>query len=108
MNNIVEVVIPEWFEYDELVALSTIVNEEDATVGVLLAGDNLEMEKSYHPVVRVYLITLQDGKYEFTKEMSALSFNTKEEAIGFTTKFSNYSAIELFVDLYKQQINIAI
>ena len=108
MNNIVEVEIPEWFEYDELVALSTIVNEQDATVGVLLAGDNLDMERLYSPVIRVYLISLQNGKYEFVKEMSALSFNTKEEAIGFTTKFSNYSAIELFVDLYKQHINIAI
>ena len=108
MNNIVEVAIPEWFEYDELVALSTVINEQDATVGVLLAGDNLDMQRPYSPVVRVYLITLQNGKYEFAKEMSALSFNSKEEAISFTTKFSNYSAIELFVDLYKQHINIAI
>lgn len=108
MNNIVEVEIPEWFEYDELVALSTIVNEQDATVGVLLAGDNLDKQRAYNPIVRVYLITLQNGKYEFTKEMSSLSFNSKEEAISFTTKFSNYSAIELFVDLYKQKIDIAI
>ncbi|MDI7740783.1 hypothetical protein QMK38_02110 [Lysinibacillus fusiformis] len=108
MNNIVQVEIPEWFEYDELVALSTIVNEKDVSVGVLLAGDNLDKERSYNPVVRVYLISLQNGRYEFVKEMSALSFKTKEEAISFTTKFSNYSAIELFVDLYKQQINIAI
>lgn len=108
MNNIVEVAIPEWFEYDELVTLSTIINEQDATVGVLLAGDNLDMKRPYSPVVRVYLITLQKGKYEFAKEMSALSFNSKEEAVSFTTKFSNYSAVELFVDLYKQQITMAI
>ncbi|HWK24395.1 MAG TPA: hypothetical protein VNS08_15310 [Ureibacillus sp.] len=108
MNNIVEVTIPEWFEYDELVALTTIVSEEDATVGVLFAGDNLDQQKAYKPIVRMYLITLQNGKYEFTKEMSSLSFNSKEHAINFTTKFSTYSAIELFIDLYKQQIDIAI
>ncbi|KGR74517.1 hypothetical protein [Ureibacillus sinduriensis] len=108
MNNIVEVAIPEWFENDELVALSTIVDKQDAAVGVLLAGDNLDKQRSYLPVVRVYLITLQNGKYEFAKEVSAFSFNSKEEAVRFTTKFSNYSTIELFVDLFKEQINIAI
>lgn len=107
-NNIVEVAIPEWFENDELVALTTIVDEQDATVGVLLAGDNLDKQRPYRPVVRVYLIQLQNGKYEFAKEMSAFSFNSKEEAIHFTTKFSNYSTIELFVDVFKQQINLAI
>lgn len=108
MNNIVEVAIPEWFENDELVPLSTIVDTQDAAVGVLLAGDNLEKQRPYRPVVRVYLITLQNGKYEFTKEVSAFSFNSKEEAVRFTTKFSNYSTIELFVDLFKEQINMAI
>ncbi|MDN4495321.1 hypothetical protein [Ureibacillus aquaedulcis] len=107
-NNIVEVAIPEWFENDELVALTTIVDEQDATVGVLLAGDNLDKHRPYLPVVRVYSITLQNGKYEFTKEMSAFSFNSKEEAINFTTKFSSYTTINLFVDLLKKQINIAI
>ncbi|MFC7684622.1 hypothetical protein [Ureibacillus sp. GCM10028918] len=107
-NNIVEVAIPEWFEYDGLVALTTIVNEQDSSVGLLLAGDNLDKHRPYRPVVRVYLITLQDGKYEFTKEMGAFSFDSKEEVSSFTTRFSSYSTLEMFVDLFKQQMNITI
>ena len=108
MNNIVDVVNPEWFEFDGLVTLPTIINERDTSMGILLAGDNLDGKRPYNPVVRVYLLTLKKDKYEFTKEMSALSFNTEEDAINFVNKFSSYSAVELFVDLYKQQIKIAI
>ena len=108
MGNIVEVVIPDWFEYDELVALTTIAYEKDETIGLLLAGDNLDQQRPYNPVVRVYLITLHNGKYEFAKEMSAMTFNSKQAAIDFATEFSRNSAMELFVDIYRQQIDIAI
>lgn len=103
-----EVIIPNWFKDDELVTLTTIVDKQDTTQALLLAGDNLEQLRPYNPVVRVYLLTLQDGKYELTKEMSAITFNSKEEAISFSNKFPNYLAHELFIDLFKKNFNIAI
>ena len=108
MNKLTEVNIPNWFNYDELVNLATIVNEQDPTLALLLAGDNLEQLRPYNPVIRVYLLTLEEGKYDFTKEVCAVTFKSKEEAINFTSKFSSYSTIDLFIDLLKKDFNIVI
>lgn len=108
MNNNLEVTIPEWFKYDDLVTLTTIVNEQDSSVALLLAGDNLERIRPYDPVVRVYLLTLKNGKYEFAKEMGALTFKSKEAIDHFTSQFSTYLTWDLFIDIYKNDINIVI
>ncbi|RHW38599.1 hypothetical protein D1B33_06900 [Lysinibacillus yapensis] len=108
MENVVDVAIPQWFEYDELVVMKKIVNQQDKTTGILLAGDNLEQLRPYKPVVRIYVLTLVNNRFELTKEMGAISFESKECAEDFAANLAKYSAIDFFVDIHKQQIDLAI
>lgn len=108
MKNVVDVAIPEWFEFDELVLLKTIVDKNDHTAGILLAGDNLEQLRQYKPVVRIYLLSLANNQFEFTKEIAAISFESKADAIEFAANITNYSAIDFFVGIHRQQVDLAI
>lgn len=107
MSNVRQVEIPEWFEVDGLVKLNIIINDQQLN-GVLLAGDNLEQAHPYNPIVRIYLINLQQEKYEIVREVGAIAFKSKQEATDFALNITSYSLIDLFLDIHNKQIDVTI
>ncbi|MFP7199646.1 hypothetical protein SFC08_01610 [Lysinibacillus halotolerans] len=107
MSNMGQVEIPEWFELDGLEMLNTIINDQQLN-GILLAGDNLEQARPYNPVVRIYLINLQQEKYEIVREVGAVTFKSKEEVTDFASNITSYSLIDLFYNLHNKQIEVTI
>lgn len=94
--------IPNWFELDELHALHTIMNPLQDT-GVLVASENFNNEKQCNPTVRLYLLELQNGLLEVTKELDAFPFNCCDEALDFSRKLPNMNAIDLVLYLNKRK-----
>ncbi len=102
MNKQKEVSIPEWFELDGLRTLQVVISPKTKDVGILLAGENLDLTKICCPTVRLYLVNLINGKYELTKELDAFTFETKEEAIEFSKSLPELTAMDLVLMLNKQ------
>ncbi|MER2000941.1 MAG: geranylgeranyl pyrophosphate synthase [Lysinibacillus sp.] len=94
--------IPNWFELDELDALHTVMSPVNDT-GVLVASENFNKEKECNPTVRLYLLELQNGKFEITKELDAFSFTSCDEARDFSQKLPNMNALDLVLYLNKRQ-----
>ena len=94
--------IPNWFELDELHALHTVMSPANDT-GVLVASENFNKEKECNPTVRLYLLELQNGKFEITKELEAFSFNCCDEARDFSQKLPNMNALDLVLYLNKRE-----
>ncbi|RKQ19174.1 hypothetical protein [Ureibacillus endophyticus] len=107
MSNVV-VNIPSWFELDDLVVINTIINEKNPTFGTLIASDNINLEKPYRPRIRVYLIKLDNDKFNIEKELGSFTFKTQNEALDFSEKFSTISAVELLHKLHSEQVAYAI
>lgn len=99
----VEVNIPEWFELDGLSALHTVISPNYEEVGVLIAGENLDNTKCCDPTVRLYMVTLLEGKYEVTKELEAFTFNCMNEARKFSEQLPNLNALDLVMLLNKEK-----
>jgi hypothetical protein len=108
MSKDIEVNIPQWFRQDELFVLNVVIDDQDETTGTLFASDNFEQTRPYNPIVRVYSLRLNNGQFELESEISALSFNTKADAIAFSEKVLSYSATEFLVDIHKHKIKVAI
>ena len=103
MNNQIQVMVPEWFILDELHIIETIVNENTANVGIVVAGENFDASKHCCPTVRLYMIRLVDNQYELMKELDAFQFQTVEEAKAFSAKLPNLNAIDLIMMVNKEQ-----
>ena len=101
-NQIEKVSIPEWFELDELSTLKVVISPNTKDVGILLAGENLDLTKSCCPTVRLYLVNLINDKYELTRELDAFTFNSKEEAIEFSKSLPELTAMDLVMMMNKQ------
>lgn len=95
--------IPNWFEQDELHLLHTVMNPGN-DMGVLFASENFNKQKECNPVVRLYLLELQNDKFELTKELDAFTFNCCEEAREFSRKLPNMNALDLVLYLNKRQL----
>ena len=103
MTKQIEINVPEWFELDELNAISTIMSPIANGVGILVAGENLDLKKACYPTVRLYLLQEIEGKFEVTKELEAFPFQSKDEAIQFSTKLPTLNAIDLVMLLNREQ-----
>ena len=103
MTKQIEINVPEWFELDGLNTLDTIVSPNSDNIAILVAGENLDYTKSCCPTVRLYLMRLVENQYEVTKELEAFTFRSTEEAIGFSTRLPDLSAIDLVMLLNRQQ-----
>lgn len=99
----VEVNIPEWFELDGLSALHTVISPVFRDVGVLIAGENLDNSKCCDPIVRLYLVTLTEDKYEVTKELDSFKFKCINAARTFSEKLPNLNALDLVMLLNKEK-----
>ncbi|MEO4052226.1 geranylgeranyl pyrophosphate synthase [Solibacillus sp. CAU 1738] len=102
MNKQIEINIPEWFELDGLSTLQVVISPNTDNVGIILAGENLDLTKTCCPTIRMYLVNLINGKYELTKELEAFTFNSKEEALQFSEKLPELTAIDLVMMLNNQ------
>lgn len=102
MNKQIEVSIPKWFELDGLSTLQVVISPNRNDIGVLLAGENLDLTKACCPTVRLYLVNLMNGKYEITKELDAFTFKSKEEAIEFSKSLPELTAMDLVMMMNKQ------
>ena len=104
----VAVNLPEWFVADGLHTLKTIVSPNAEENGILVAGENLDATKCCNPTVRLYLMKLVDNQYEVMKELDAFSFKTTDEALRFSSKLPEISAIDLVLMLNKEQLLFAV
>lgn len=103
MKDQIQLMIPEWFILDELHIIETIVNENTANVGIVVAGENFDASKNCCPTVRLYMIRLVDNQYELMKELDAFQFQTVEEAEVFSAKLPTLNAIDLIMMVNKEQ-----
>lgn len=102
MSKQINVSIPEWFELDGLTTLQVVISPNREEVGILLAGENLDLTKTCCPTVRLYLVNMINGKFEITKELDAFTFESKEEALQFAQSLPEITAMDLVMMLNKQ------
>lgn len=103
MNNQIQLIVPEWFILDELHIIETIVSENSANVGIVVAGENFDASKYCCPTVRLYMIRLVDNQYELMKELDSFQFRTVEEAKAFSAKLPKLNAIDLIMMVNKEE-----
>ena len=99
MNILLNFTIPSWLELDELQILS--IQQQNSNEAVVIVGENLDESKLCRPTIRLYLAKRLDQTFEFVKELDAFLFDSKEQAIDFSEKIPNLSALDLVVQRNK-------
>ena len=98
MNQLLNFTIPSWLELDELEVLSIELQSHDQNHAIVVVGENLDETKSCSPTIRLYLAERVDQTFECVKELDAYVFKTKEEAIAFSKKLPQLSALQLILE----------
>lgn len=107
MRELIEMDVPEIFELDGLEIISTIVSPNNEKTGILLVGENFDLLRPYNPLVRVYLLNLNEKRYEVKKELYSFSFETTEKASEFLSKLPNLTVIDLILMLNNEELAFA-
>ena len=99
----IQVNLPQCFELNELYPLDTIMHPNSNKVGFLIAGEHFHKNAISNPIVRVYLMNLQENGYEVTTELESFKFSTIHEAQSFVAQLPTLSALDLILMLNKKQ-----
>lgn len=76
--------------------LATLFSPAEPNIGILVTGENYE-EKTTQPLVCVYLIAFNEGKWFIQEELQAFSFWSFKSAKRFVDDLPNMSAIDLML-----------
>jgi len=93
-----EIVFPDEL-IEDMKILSTVTNPEKEDLGILIMGENMEVEQYSGglSVIRLYLLNKRNFKYHFEIELGAFAFYDLESAYGFLIKLPEMSALELLI-----------
>lgn len=91
-------------ELDRMVLIETLISAMQPNTGVIIAGENYE-ETAIQPIVRVYLMTMEDEGWVIETELQAFAFNDIESANKFVSDLPNLSAIDILIRMSGHQSN---
>lgn len=91
-------------ELDGMVLLETLISPMQPNTGVIIAGENYG-ETSALPIVRIYLITMEEEEWVIEAELQAFAFSDIDSANKFVSDLSNLSAIDILIRLNGYQSN---
>ncbi len=74
------------------------------TSGVIIAGENYE-ETAIQPIVRIYLITMEDEGWVIETELPVFTFSDLDRANNFVSNLPNLSAIDILIRMNGQRSN---
>lgn len=83
-------------ELEDLEVLATLYSPEKPNIGVLVTGEDY-YEKSTQPVIRVYLIGVNEEQWFIQEELEAFSFWSFKSAKKFVDDLPSMSAIDLLL-----------
>ncbi|MGK7377609.1 hypothetical protein ACSFXN_07180 [Planococcus sp. 1R117A] len=89
-------------ELDGLVLLETLISPMQPNTGVIIAGENYE-ETSIQPIVRIYLITMEEEEWVIEAELQAFAFSDIDSADKFVSDLPNLSAIDILIRMNGHQ-----
>lgn len=91
-------------ELDGMVLLETLISPMQPNTGVIIAGENYE-ETSTWPIVRIYLITMEEEDWVMEAELQAFAFSDINSANKFVSDLPNLSAIDILIRMNGHQSN---
>ena len=94
--------LPE--ELDGMVLIETLISPMQPNTGVIIAGENYE-ETSIQPIVRIYLITMEEEEWVIETELQAFAFSNIASANKFVSDLPNLSAIDILIRMNGYQSN---
>lgn len=91
-------------ELDGMVLIETLISPMQPHTGVIIVGENYE-ETAIQPLVRIYLITMEDEDWVIETELQAFAFNDLNSANKFVSDLPNLSAIDILIRMNGHQSN---
>lgn len=91
-------------ELDGMVLIETLISAMQPSTGVIIVGENYE-ETASQPIVRVYLITMEDEGWVIETELQAFAFSDLESAKKFVSDLPDLSAIDILIRMSGHQSN---
>lgn len=91
-------------ELDGMVIIETLISPMQPNTGLIIAGENYE-ETSTWPIVRIYLITIEDEGWVIEDELQAFAFSNLDSANKFVSDLPNLSAIDILIRMKGHQSN---
>lgn len=98
-----ELLVPDDFE-EEMTVLATLKSPAQAFIGILIAGEDYQ-EKAKEPVIRIYLLALEDQEWHIADELHAFAFSDYASAQRFVDDLPDMSAIDLLLLINGYQSN---
>lgn len=92
--------LPE--ELDGMVLIETLISPMQPNTGVIIAGENYE-EASIQPIVRIYLIAMEEENWLIEAELQAFAFSNIDNANKFVSDLPNLSAIDILIRMNGNQ-----
>jgi hypothetical protein len=83
MSKHVNVIVPDFFELDDLVVMKINVDQNNPKVALVIVGDNLSQTSKFKPTIRYYLAERTSEYFKVMKEVDAFVFNSNDEALEF-------------------------
>ena len=83
MNKPVNVIVPDFFELDDLEVMKINVDQNNPKVALVIVGDNLNQHSKFKPTIRYYLAERSKEFFKVIKEVDAFIFNSSDEALEF-------------------------
>lgn len=102
MKNLME--LPE--EMDGMVLIDVLISPMQPNTGVIIVGENYE-ETSSQPIVRIYLVTMEDEDWVIEVELQAFAFSDIDSANKFVSDLPSLSAIDILIRMNGYQSNIS-
>lgn len=91
-------------ELDGMVLIETLISAIQPSTGVIIVGENYE-ETASQPIVRVYLITMEDEGWVIETELQAFTLSDIESSTKFVSDLPNLSAIDILIRMSGYQSN---